>query len=80
MEWQIQEYGLSVHSFYTEIQNNELDEIVRATKRINPKCGSKIMMGYLGSRGIFVTRHHVRDVLSRVDRQRVATQWCTAIK
>ena len=75
----MQEYGLSVHSLYIEIQNNELDDIVRATKRINPKCGSKMLMGYLGSRGIFVTRHHVRKVLSQVDPQEVATRWCMAI-
>ena len=73
MEWQMQEYGLSVHSLYTEIQDNELDEIVTATKRINPKCGPKMLMGYLGSRGIFVPRYHVREALSQVDPQGVGT-------
>ena len=80
VEWQMQEYSLSVHSIYTEIQDNELDDIVRATKRINPKCGSKMLMGYLDSRGIFVTRYHVREVLTQVDPQGVATRWCMAIK
>ena len=39
VEWQMQEYRLLVHSLYTEIKNDELDDIVRVTKRINPKCG-----------------------------------------
>ena len=46
----MQEYNLSVHSLYTEIQDNQLDNIVRVTKRTNPKYVSKMLMGYLGSR------------------------------
>ena len=76
----MQEYSLSVHSLYTEIQDDQLHDIVRATKRMNPKCGLKMLMGYLGSRGIFVPRHRMREALSRVDPQGVATQWCMATK
>ena len=64
VERQMQEYGLSVHSLYIKIQDNQLDDVVRATKRTNPKCGSKMLKGYLGSRGIFVPRHCVREALS----------------
>ena len=73
LKQQMQEYGLLVHSLYTEIQDNQLDDMLRATKRTNPKCGSKMLMGYLGSRGIFAPRHHVREALSQVDPQGVAT-------
>ena len=38
---QMQEYGSSVHSLYTEIQDNQLDDIVRATKRTNPNVDQK---------------------------------------
>ena len=40
IERQIQEYGLSVCAFYTEIQDCQLDDIVRDTKRGNAGCGS----------------------------------------
>ena len=80
VECQMQEYCLSVHSLYTEIQDNQLHDIVRATKRMNPKCGSKMMIGYFGSSSIFIPRHHVREALSWVDPQRVATWQCMATK
>ena len=64
LKQQMQEYGLLVHSLYTEIQDNQLDDMLRATKRTNPKCGSKMLMGYLGSMGIFVLRHRVRGSLT----------------
>ena len=80
VKWQMQEYGLSVHSLYTEIQDNELDDIVRATKRTNPKCGSKMLMRYLGSKGIFVPKHHERSSFKSNNPQGVVTWWCTAIK
>ena len=50
VEQRMQEYDLSVHSLYTETQDNQLDDIVRVTKRTNPKYVSKMLMGYLGSR------------------------------
>ena len=53
-----------MHSLYTEIQDNQLDDIVGATERTHPKCGSKMLMGYLGSWGIFVPRHCVTEALS----------------
>ena len=37
-------------------------------------------MAYLGSRGIFVPRRHVREAFSRADPQGEATQWSMAIK
>ena len=76
----MQEYNLSMHSLYTEIQDNQLHDIVSATKRMNPKCGSKMLMRYLNSRGIFFCRHCMREALSQVYPQGVATQWCTATK
>ena len=39
VERRMQEYGLSVHAFYTQIPDNRLDDIVRAIKRGYPGCG-----------------------------------------
>ena len=38
-----------------------------------------MLMGHLGSRGILIPRHRVREALSQVDPQGVATRWCKAI-
>ena len=66
-ERRIQEYGLSVRAFYTEIQDCQLDDIVRDKTRGNPGCGSKMLIGYLSAKGIFLPRSRVRESLSRVD-------------
>ena len=59
IERRLQEYGLSVCAFYTEIQDCQLDD----TKRGNAGCGSKMVMGYLSARGIFLPRSRVRESL-----------------
>lgn len=79
-ERQMQEFGLSVRALYTEIDDSQLDEIARDTKTANPGCGSKMLVGYLGARGIFVPRHRVREVLSRVDPRAVGAVRCKPIK
>ena len=66
-ERRMQDYGLSVHSFYTEIPDNQLDDLVRAIKRENLGCGSKMLAGYLGAKSIFTPRRRVREALVRVD-------------
>jgi hypothetical protein len=80
VERRMQEYGLSVYSLYTEIQDNQLDDLVRAIKRENPGCGSKMLAGYIGAKGIFIPRRRVREALARVDPQGVAMRWHMAIK
>ena len=72
IEQRMQEYSLSVRTFYTEIADSQLDDIVRDTKRANPSCGSKMLVGYLSARGIFLPRRRVRESLSRVDPLAVA--------
>ena len=65
VERHIQEFGLSVRALYAEIDDSQLDEIARDTKTANPGCGSKMLVGDLGARSIFVPRHRVREALSR---------------
>ena len=80
IERRMQEYGLSVRAFYTEIQDCQLDDIVRDIKRGNCGCGSKMLIGCLSARGIFLPRGWVRESLSRVDPLAVAARRCKAIK
>lgn len=76
----MQEYGLSVRACYTKIHDCQLDVIVRDTKRANPSCGSKMLIGYLGARDVFLPRRRVRESLSRVDPLAVTARRCKAIK
>ncbi|XP_064638875.1 uncharacterized protein LOC135494625 [Lineus longissimus] len=52
---------------YSEITNNELDEIVTAIMKVTTVCGETLMMGALRSRGYKIQRQRVRDSLARVD-------------
>ena len=48
------EYGLSVHSLYTQLSDEELDEIVADVQTLFPTCGNRQILGHLLSRGIRV--------------------------
>ena len=80
VERRMEEYGLSVRTLYSDIQDSQLDDVVRDIKRANPTCGSKMLFGYLSARGIFLPRRRVRESLSRVDPLAVAARRCKAIK
>ena len=41
------EYGLSVHSLYTQLSDEELDEIVADVQTLFPTCGNRQMQGHL---------------------------------
>lgn len=52
---------------YTDLTDDELDEIVKQLKLENPFFGQTMMMGAVCSRGIRVTRQRLRDSIQRVD-------------
>lgn len=60
----MQEYGISVRSLDTEIDDSQLDELIRETRTANPTCGSKMLVAY----------HGIREALSRVDPLAVAAR------
>ena len=79
IERRMQEYNLSVRAQYTDITDDKLDEIVLEIKKVNPNCGSKVLIGYLSSKGIRVPRDCVRDSLARVDPLGIAARRCQTI-
>jgi hypothetical protein len=60
-------YGLSIRSTYSELTDQELDDITSDVHQEFPMCGSKQMMGHLTSRGIRVQQSRVRESLRRID-------------
>ena len=61
------EYGLSVSSMYSEMGDNELDDVINSIHHNFPLCGNKQMSGHLLSRGIRVQQHRIRESMRRVD-------------
>ena len=60
-------YGLSITSMYTDISDEELDEVVRDIQRQFPMCGNRQMQGHLLSRGIRLQQIRIRESQRHVD-------------
>lgn len=80
VERRMHEYDLSARASFSEIHDNQLDDIVNDIKGMNPSCGSKMLVGYLGARGIFLPRRRIRESLTRVDPLGVAARKSKTIK
>ena len=61
------EYDLSVHALYSQLTDQQLDEIVRDIETQFPACGNRQMQGHLLARGIRVQQHQVRESQRCVD-------------
>ena len=54
-------FGLSVTALYSQVTDQELDEIVSEIKHDFPKCGSRLMYGHLVGRGHRVSHAHISE-------------------
>lgn len=60
-------FGICKKEKFSSLTEEELDRVVEEIKETHPNCGSKILVGYLRSRKIYVQRYRVRDSLNRID-------------
>ena len=61
------EYGLTIHSCYTDIDDARLDHIVKELKEQFPNSGYRLMDGLLRQCGIRVQQLRVRECMHRTD-------------
>ncbi len=61
------EFGLSIRARYSQLTDNELDDIVHGIQVEFPFCGNRQMQGHLLSRGFRVQQIRVRESQLRVD-------------
>ena len=61
------EFGLSVSSQYSDINNDELDEVVRLIIDDFPRTGYRRMMGFLKDRSIRISERRMLECMRRVD-------------
>ena len=64
---------------FSQITDEQLDNVVIDIKRSHPKCGYRMVIGHLRSRGIKVQQHRVRASMRRVDPEGTLIRWMTAI-
>ncbi len=61
------QFGLSIRSTYSQLSDDQLDEVVCAIQQQFLYSGNRQMYGHLVSRGIRVQYHRVRESQSRID-------------
>jgi len=52
---------------YTELTDNQLDNLIRAALQVTPAAGLRMVQGYLRQRGLVVQRIRVLHSLRRLD-------------
>ncbi|XP_076830250.1 uncharacterized protein LOC143476134 [Brachyhypopomus gauderio] len=63
----MEEFGLRVSDFYSDISDADLDHTVEEIQRLYPNSGYRMLHGHLRSRGLRVQTSRVRCSLRRVD-------------
>ena len=61
------EFGLSISNQYSEMTDEQLDEIVLRIQHDFPTCGNRLMHGHLLVLGLRVQQYRIRDAQRRVD-------------
>ncbi|RUA04468.1 MAG: hypothetical protein DSY43_06230 [Gammaproteobacteria bacterium] len=60
---------------FTDISSAELERQIGDVKANFVNCGERMVLGILRSRGIYVARHRVRDIIRRIDPINTALRW-----
>ena len=65
---------------FSDINDNQLDELVRQVSNDHPNFGIRMIKGYLQSKGWRVQRDRIRSSLLRTDPIGLMQRWQQAIK
>lgn len=67
VERRLSKYGMSIRQTYADLNDNDLDELVRCILRDFPNAGYKRMTGLLFARGIRLQQSRIRSTMQRVN-------------
>jgi hypothetical protein len=73
------EQGLNTSQPFSPLTDEELDSVVVEIKHHHPKCGYRMVLGHLRSRGLKIQQHRVRASLRRVDPEGTTVRWMAAV-
>lgn len=80
VERRMAKYGLSVSGTYSNISDEELDNVVRVAQSGHPGIGLRMLMGHMRSKGLRIQWHRVRQSLLRTDPSGVHQRWRDSIR
>ena len=67
VERRMDEFGVRIGECYSNIEDNDLDSLVRDLVREFPNVGYKRMTGLLLARGLRIQQNRIRETMRRVD-------------
>jgi hypothetical protein len=65
---------------YSNINDEDLDELVKAVQNENSSIGIRMLKGYLFSKGYRIQRERIRQSLLRTDPTGAVQRWKNAVK
>ena len=71
-------YDFSIDGRFVEISDDSLNQEIEVIKKSFPECGERMVIGCLRSKGIFVPRHRVREIIRVHDPIAVLLRWTVA--
>lgn len=80
VKYRMKDFGLSVHSSYSNIDDDMLDSWVSRGLSIFPRAGYKTIQGFLRSESICVQRQRIRDSMHRLNPSRQTLRSMTVIR
>ena len=75
----MREFGITVRSTYSLINDHQLNTLVRELQNQYPNCGYRLMKGHLAAMGHRIQESRIRDALRRVDPLGVMSRWIQGI-
>ena len=74
------EFGITIRSTYSTIDDEQLDRIVSDLQRHYPNCGYHLLKGHLAAMGHRLQESRIRDSLRRIDPVGVMSRWIHTIQ
>ncbi|CAH3122845.1 unnamed protein product, partial [Porites lobata] len=75
VERRMSTFGLSVSGMFSDIEDNQLDELVQTASSQHPGMGIRMLKGYLQSKGFRIQRERIRLSLLRTDPIGIMERW-----
>ena len=63
----MKDFGLSAATTYTQLSDQQLDELIRDIQRDFPNAGCKRVTGLLRARDVYMQQARIRQSMRRVD-------------
>ena len=64
---------------FSQITDEQLDNLVIEIKQAHPRCGYRMVIGHLRSQGLKSQQHRVRASVRRVDPEGTLVRWMAAV-